>query len=72
MQSGAIQCCQSLFKSVISCPSVELGQIHVTGRLTNLQGLFIRIFKITGDDLEVILVTLIDNVKAAHVAVTCV
>ena len=46
--------------------------MHMIDRLITFKSLVISIFKVAGDDFEVIFVTLIDAIKAAHVAVTCV
>ena len=46
--------------------------MHIIDRLTTFESLAISILKVAGDDLEVIFVTLIDAIEAAHVAVTCV
>ena len=46
--------------------------MHTMDRLTTFQSLVVSIFKVAGDDFEVIFVTLIDAIKAAHVTVTCV
>ena len=46
--------------------------MHIIDRLTTFESLAISILKIAGDDLEVIFVTLIDAIEAAHVAVTCI
>lgn len=46
--------------------------MHIIGRLTTFQSIFIHILKVAGDYLEVIFVTLGYIIKAAHVAVICV